>query len=79
MKKLIAAVALGIGFVMFVIGLATYLSPADYVSRNSIGVPGDQALWLAIGGLLASISGAFGLVDGDHSKQSESDTAHFHR
>jgi len=54
MKKLIAAVALGIGFVMFVIGLAAYLSPADYVSRSSIGVPGDQAVWLAIGGLLAT-------------------------
>jgi hypothetical protein len=78
MKKLFAAGAVGIGLILFVIGLGAYLSPLVFGSRTLAGLPSDQALWLAIGGLLACISGIFSLAD-SHAKQSESDTAHFHR
>ena len=78
MKKLFAAGAVGIGLILFIIGIGAYLSPLVFGSHALAGLPSDQALWMAIGGLLACISGIFGLAD-NHAEQSESDTAHFHR
>lgn len=62
MKKLYAAGAIGLGIIVFAIGIAVYLWPVDY-TRTAGGVTGDQALWVAIGGLMACVRGAFGLAD----------------
>ena len=67
MKRTLAFAFLGIGVVLLVFGYHAYNSTASTVSRAITGAPTDQAIWLVICGLLAGITGVFGLTS-DASK-----------
>ena len=60
MNKVIAITSLAVALILFTFGFEVYHSPVSNVSRTLTGAPTDQALWLIIGGALASITGIFG-------------------
>lgn len=62
MNKILAYIFLGVGFVLIIFGFVSYeTATSDFaIAMNEEST--DVALWLAISGLLASITGAFGLA-----------------
>ncbi len=64
MNKGLSVVLLVIGVVLLVFGYNAYHSAASGVSRFFTGEPTDRALWLLIGGAVASIAGVVGLTMG---------------
>jgi len=62
MNKILAFVFLGIGLLLLVSGFVSYENVTYALSLGFSEESTDAALWLAIGGLLASITGAFGLA-----------------
>ncbi len=67
MNKVIAFTCLAVALVLFTFGFEAYHSPVSNLSQALTGAPTNQALWLIIGGVLASITGIFGLAT-DSSK-----------
>ena len=62
MDKGMSVALLVIGVILLVFGLNAYHSASSDVSRFFTGAPTDKALWLLIGGVVASIVGFLGLA-----------------
>ena len=62
MNKTLATAFLAIGVALMIFGYDAYNSNASSLFHAVSGTPSDQALWLVIGGLLAGITGVFGLT-----------------
>jgi hypothetical protein len=58
---------LAVGMVLILFGFNASNSLGSSVSRFFTGSPTDKAIWLLIGGLLASILGLVGVVSGKSS------------
>lgn len=67
MNKIVFVALLIAGIVLVVLGINATQSFGSQVSKFFTGSPTDKAIWLLIGGLVASILGLFGLLHG--SKQ----------
>ena len=61
MKRTLPTAFLVIGLAFLAYGYHAFNSPTSLISRTMTGAPSDQAIWLTIGGLLACITGLFGL------------------
>jgi hypothetical protein len=59
MNKTLGLVLLGVGIALIVFGVSASDSIGSEVSRAVTGTPTDKALWLLIGGIGATIAGAF--------------------
>jgi hypothetical protein len=71
MNKTLAFAFLAAGVALLVFGYDAYTSTASSISIAVTGAPTDQAVWFVIGGLLAAITGIFGLTgdsDAHHSR-----------
>ena len=64
MNRLISLALLVGGIVLIIYGLAAADSVTSDVSRFFTGNPTDKTMWLLIGGIVASIVGAAGLLRG---------------
>ncbi len=62
MNKGMSVALLVVGIVLLVFGFNAYHSASSDVSRFFTGAPTDKALWLLIGGFIASIAGFLGLA-----------------
>ncbi len=62
MNKGISVALLVVGVILLVFGLTAYHSASSDLSRFFTGAPTDKALWLLIGGSVASIVGFLGLI-----------------
>ena len=67
MNRKLAFAFLAFGVALLIFGYDAYNSTASTLSRAVTGAPSDQAVWLVIAGLLAGITGVFGLTS-DASK-----------
>jgi hypothetical protein len=67
MNRTLAFAFLAAGIILLILGYDAYQSIASNTSVAVNGAPNDRALWLVIGGLLAAITGVFGLT-GDTRK-----------
>ncbi len=68
MNKLISIVLLVGGVVLAILGAQATNSFSSDVSRFFTGSPTDKAIWMLIGGIVASVIGLFGVMR--RSKQS---------
>jgi len=64
MNKPVSIALLAVGILLIVFGVSASNSFGSSVSRFFTGSPTDKAIWLLIGGVVASIVGLFGLVRG---------------
>jgi len=64
MTKPVSIALLAVGILLIVFGVSASNSFGSSVSRFFTGSPTDKAIWLLIGGVVASIVGLFGLVRG---------------
>ncbi len=64
MNKPVSIALLAIGILLVVFGINASNSFGSSVSRFFTGSPTDKAIWLLIGGIVASIIGLIGLVRG---------------
>lgn len=62
MDKSILAVVLVLGIILLLFGFNAYHSSSSDFSRFFTGAPTDKAIWLLIGGFVASIFGLIGLL-----------------
>jgi len=62
MNRGMSVALLVVGVILLVFGLNAYHSASSDVSRFFTGAPTDKALWLLIGGSIASIVGFLGLA-----------------
>jgi len=62
--KVVSAAILAGGIILLVLGFQAADSFSSDVSRFFTGSPTNKAMWLLIGGALASVAGAIGLVKG---------------
>jgi hypothetical protein len=67
MNKLLSIVLLVGGVVLMILGIQATNSFGSDVSRFFTGSPTDKAIWMVIGGIVASVIGLAGLMRG--SKQ----------
>lgn len=66
MNKLISLAIFAGGIVFVVFGVSATESLSSDVSRFLTGSPTDKAIWMLIGGIVATIIGLFGLLRGQH-------------
>jgi hypothetical protein len=64
MNKLISLAFLGAGIVAIVYGVRASDSIASSFSRLFTGAPTDNAIWLLVGGGIAALVGAAGMLRG---------------
>ena len=64
MNKLIFLAVLAGGIVLVVLGVAATESFSSDVSRFFTGSPTDKAIWMLIGGVVATVIGLAGLLRG---------------
>jgi hypothetical protein len=64
MNKLISVAILAGGIVFVVFGVSAIESFSSDISRFFTGSPTDKAIWMLIGGIVATIIGLFGLLRG---------------
>jgi hypothetical protein len=64
MNRIISLALLVGGIVLIIFGVNASESIGSEFSRLFTGNPTDRAMWLLIGGLVASIAGLFGLSRG---------------
>ena len=62
MNKSMSVAFLVVGVILLIFGFNAYHSASSDVSRFFTGAPTDKALWLLIGGVVASIVGFLGLA-----------------
>jgi hypothetical protein len=62
MNKAVSIALLVVGIVLLVIGVNATNSFNSDVSRFFTGSPTDKAVWMLIGGAVASVIGLFGLL-----------------
>ena len=66
MNRTLALAFLAAGVALLILGYHAYSSTASSASLAMTGAPPDQAVWFVIGGLLAAITGIFGLTSDPH-------------
>jgi hypothetical protein len=64
MNKALSIALLAGGIVLVVIGVNATKSFSSDVSRFFTGSPTDKAVWMLIGGIVASVLGLFGMMRG---------------
>jgi hypothetical protein len=64
MNKALSLALLVAGIVLLIYGISASDSTASGVSRFFTGNPTDKTMWLLIGGIAATVMGAFGLLRG---------------
>ena len=64
MNKSLSLAVLAVGVILIIYGLNASDSFASDVSRSFTGSPTDKTIWLLIGGAVAAIIGAGGLMRG---------------
>jgi uncharacterized protein DUF3185 len=62
MIKAVSLALLAGGIVLTVFGVAAMNSAGSDISRFFTGAPTDKAMWLLIGGIVASVIGLVGLL-----------------
>lgn len=62
MNKIISLALLAGGIVLMVIGINATNSLGSDISRFFTGSPTDKAIWMLIGGVVASVVGLVGLM-----------------
>jgi len=67
MNKSISLALLVGGIILIIYGVAASDSVGSGVSRFFTGSPTDKTMWLLIGGAIASVVGAAGLMGGSKS------------
>jgi hypothetical protein len=67
MNKIISLAFLAGGIVLIIYGISASNSIGSDFSRLFTGSPTDKSIWLLIGGVIAAIIGAGGLVRGSRS------------
>ncbi len=60
-----------IAILLLGLGATAYQSTASMMSRSMTGAPPDNGVWLVIGGLVAAITGLFGLANSDANQSDE--------
>ena len=61
MNRLISLAVAVVGVVLIVVGIAAMDSFRSDISRFFTGNPTDRAVWLLIGGAVATVAGIFGV------------------
>jgi hypothetical protein len=64
MNKPMALALLAAGIILLVFGYNAAQSPSSTVSRIFTGSPTNEAIWMIIGGIIATILGVIGLSRG---------------
>jgi hypothetical protein len=64
MSKAISLALLAVGILLIVFGVISSTSLSSDISRFFTGSPTDKAIWMLIGGVVASIVGVVGLLRG---------------
>jgi NO-binding membrane sensor protein with MHYT domain len=64
MSKAISLALLAGGILLLVFGVMATTSLSSDISRFFTGSPTDKAIWMLIGGVVASVVGAVGLLRG---------------
>jgi len=64
MNKTVSLVILAAGIVLVIYGVAATESFSSDISRFFTGSPTDKAIWMLIGGVVATIIGLVGLLRG---------------
>lgn len=64
MNKLLSVVLLFGGIVLVIYGVSASDSLGSSFSRFFTGAPTDKTIWLLLGGIVATIAGAVGVVCG---------------
>ncbi|MGQ0523646.1 MAG: DUF3185 family protein [Betaproteobacteria bacterium] len=62
MNKSISLALLATGIVLVIFGVSAMNSASSDISRFFTGAPTDKAMWLLIGGIVATIVGVVGLL-----------------
>ncbi|MBF8277238.1 MAG: hypothetical protein HW390_2311 [Candidatus Brocadiaceae bacterium] len=66
MNKLVSFAILGGGILFIIIGVSAAKSFSSDISRFFTGSPTDKAIWMLVGGAVASIIGLVGLLRGSN-------------
>ena len=64
MNKLVSLILLFGGFVLIIYGVSASDSLASSFTRFFTGSPTDKAIWLLLGGIVATLAGAAGVLCG---------------
>jgi hypothetical protein len=64
MSRAVSLVLLAGGIVLIVLGVMASTSFSSDISRFFTGSPTDKAIWMFLGGLVASVFGVVGLLRG---------------
>jgi len=64
MNKAVSLVILVAGIVLVIYGVAATESFSSDISRFFTGTPTDKAIWMLLGGIVATIIGLVGLLRG---------------
>ena len=64
MSRAVSLVLLAGGIVLIVLGVMASTSFSSDISRFFTGSPTDKAIWMFLGGLVASVFGLVGLLRG---------------
>ena len=64
MNKGLSIALLVVGILLIIWGMSASDSFSSGVSRVFTGSPTDKAIWLLVGGIVASVAGFFGLIRG---------------
>lgn len=67
MNKATSLTLVAIGSVLIVLGVNVTDSFSSDISRFFTGSPTDKAIWMLLGGIVASVIGAVGLTHGSWS------------
>ena len=67
MNKILSIALLAGGIILIVYGVNSSNSVGSSVTRAVTGSPTDKSIWLLVGGVLAAVLGAGGLVRGAKS------------
>jgi divalent metal cation (Fe/Co/Zn/Cd) transporter len=64
MNKAISLAILAGGILVMIFGIGAMNSAGSDISRFFTGAPTDRAIWMLVGGLVASVTGLAGLLLG---------------
>ena len=68
MNKLVSLAILGGGILFIIIGVSAAKSFSSDISRFFTGSPTDKAIWMLVGGAVATIIGLVGLLRGSNQQ-----------
>jgi len=67
MNKAVSLAILAGGILVMIFGISAMNSAGSDISRFFTGAPTDRAIWLLVGGLVASVTGLAGLLRGSRA------------